>query len=398
MKPLDLRWLLLVVVCVLACRAEEKKPVTILPPSLWTQIEAATGNMNLDGTLRLSFPMGSSAALKQLGLRFELEHRIEADAINRAHSVWRIKGLQNCLAPSGRDHLLWQPPVGAPVKFERARIGRALAEAGPAQWLIRESAPGEYEIRSLDGRAWRYRQGVLVSAEHPAFGQLRLSTQGAWITRIELADAPTSEPPFLQARYDDSGRLVSLQVGVERPQQLIWSGEGQLTAWQRADGSEVKFSYRDSLLSQLAEPGKPPRQLTWGENPGYGRGDSRWAATVHLASDGVDTYSYALTSRGFMMMRRENNSGRETLTIFNPLRRRLEQRTDGETLVVTFRGGIEDRGALERIATGKGEMLEEYRYSEKGQLLAVKRKGEPERILSYDESGRLMDLGEVGVP
>lgn len=53
---------------------------------------------------------------------------------------------------------------------------------------------------------------------------------------------------------------------------------------------------------------------------------------------------------------------------------------------------------IERISTGKGEILEDYRYDEQGQLVAVKRKGEPERLLRYDESGRLMDLDEVRVP
>jgi len=363
----------------------------------WAQIEAAAGQMNLDGTLRLSFPMGTSAALKQLGLRIELEHRIETDAAGRARSEWRVKGLQSSLAPTGRTQLRWQPLAGAPVKFERTKIGRRLADAGSARWLIRELAPGELEIRSLDGRAWRYRQGVLVSAEHPTLGQLSFSTQGAWITRIEQTDAPAGGPPLLQARYDDTGQLVSWQVGAENPQQLIWNAKGHLTAWLRADGSEVKFSYRDNLLSQLAEPDKPLRLLSWRANPGFDRGDSRWAAPAHLASDGTDTYSYVLTSRGFVMGRRAGNSGSEITTIYNPLRRRLEQRTQGESFVVTFRGGVAARGALECISTGKGGIMEEYRYGEKGQLLAVKRKGEPERILSYDESGRLIAL-EEGAP
>lgn len=389
-----MRWSLLVLAGALAGRADEKNPAPAPLPSLWTRIEAATGLMNLDGTLRLSFPMGTSAALKQLGVRFELEHRIETDAIGEARSIWRIKGLQSCLVPTGRDHLLWQSLTGTPVRFERTKIGRALAAAGSTRWLIRESASGEYEIRSLDGRAWRYRQGVLMSAEHPDLGQLSFSTQGAWITRIEQTDTSMGAPPLLQARYDEAGRLASWQVGAEKPQQLIWSREGQLTAWQRADDSEVKFSYHDNLLSRLEEPSKPPRQLTWDENSSYERGDSRWTAPVHLASDGTDTYSYKLTSRGFAMGRQENLTGRETITIFNPRRRQLEQRTVGESFVVTFRGGIVGRGVLERIATGKGEILEDYRYDENGQLVAVKRKGEPERLLSYDESGRLMALEE----
>lgn len=388
---------LLLFTSVVAAQAEAKNPPA-LAVSKWTQIEAATGLMNPDGTLRLSFPLGASDALKQLGVRFELEHRIETDAVGHARSVWRPKGLQSCLVHAGRTHLLWQPLAGAPVKFERAKIGRGLADAGSARWLIRESAPGEYEIRSLDGRAWRYKQGVLAGSEHPALGQLLFSTQGAWITRIEPTDTPVGEPPLLQARYDDSGRLVSWQMVAEKPQQLIWSEDGHLTGWQRADGSEVRFTYRDNLLRGVAEPGKPPQLFTWRGNPGYGRGDSRWAAPVHLASDGTDTYAYELTSRGFVLQCRETATGKETITIFNPRRRRLEQRADGGSFMVTFRGGVASRGALERIETAEGEILEEYRYDERGQLVEIKRKGEPGRTLGYDESGRLMALEEMGMP
>ena len=382
---------LLLLTGMMAAQTEEKKAPG-LTPSRWTQIEAAIGMVNLDGTLRLSFPLGTSVGLKQLGIRFELQHRIETDADGRACSEWRVRGLQSTLAPAGRAQLRWQPLAGAAVNFERAKIGRALADAGSAHWLIREPAAGEYEIRSMDGLAWRYRQGTLAGAEHPALGPLRFFTQGAWITRIEQTDGAAGGAPLLQARYDDSGRLVSWQVGREKPQQLIWSEEGHLTGWQQVDGGVVRFTYRDNLLCGVAEPGKPPRLFTWRENPGYGRGDSRWVAPVHLASNGTDTYAYELTSRGFTLVRQENVTGRETRTTFNPRRHRLEQRANGESFMVTFRSGIASRGALERIEMAGGEILEEYHYDEHGLLVSMKHKGDPLVVLSYDEIGRLIGL------
>jgi len=382
---------LLVFANVVSAQTENKK-APAWESTQWTQIEAALGAVSLDGTLRLNLPLGASVDLKQLGVRLELEHRIETEATGRARSEWRVKGLQSSLAPTGRTQLRWQPPAGAPVKFERAKIGRRLADAGATRWLIRELAPGELEIRSLDGRAWRYRQGALVSAEHPTLGQLRFSTQGAWITRIEQSDAPAGEPPLLQARYDDCGRLVSWQVGAGKPQQLTWSEDGRLTTWRRADDSDVQLRYHDNLLSEMLESGKPPQSFAWGENPGYGRGDSRWAAPVHLVSDGANDYTYELTSKGFVMKRTELAKDTVTTTVFNPRRRRLNQQADGFDFLVVFRQGVGGT-ALERIEV-RGEVMEKYLYDERGQLTGIQRHGEPERRLNYDESGRLMALEE----
>ncbi len=383
--------ILLVLINVVSAQTEGKK-APAWESTQWTRIEAATGLMNLDGTLRLSFPLGASDALKQLGVRFELEHRIETDATGRPCSDWRIRGLQSSLAPTGRTQLRWQPLAGAPVKFERSKIGRKLADAGSIRWLIRELAPGELELRSLDGRAWRYKQGVLTGAEHPVLGQLRFASQGTWITRIEQTDTPVGEPPLLQARYDDCGRLISWQVGAEKPQQLIWSEDGCLTDWRRADGSEVRLRYRDNLLSEILERGKPPQLFTWGENPGHVRGDSRWAAPVHLVSDGASDYTYELTSKGFVMQRTERAKRAVTTTTFNPRRRRLKQQTEGFHFLVVFRSGP-GGSALERIEIG-GEIMEKYLYDARGQLTGIQRHGEGERTLNYDESGRLMALEE----
>ncbi|MFZ5495406.1 MAG: hypothetical protein ACOZE5_08730 [Verrucomicrobiota bacterium] len=391
MKTSDLRWLLLVLVGALAGRAEEKR-TPAWESTQWTQIEAALGQVNLDGTLRLSFSLGASIALKQLGIRFELEHRIETDADGRARSEWRVRGLQSSLAPVGPTQLRWQPLAGASVKFDRAKIGRRLADAGSARWLIRESVPGEYEIRSLDGRAWRYRQGVLVSAEHPALGQLRFSTQGAWITQIEQTDTPAGKPPLLQARYDDCGRLVSWQAGAGKSQQPTWDEDGHLSAWRRADGSEVRFAYRANLLGEIIESGKPPQLFIWRENPGYGRGDSRWAAPVHLASDGAASYSCKLTSKGLVLQRTELAGEAVTTTTFNPRRRRLSQETGGFNFLVVFRRGGGGT-TLDRIEIG-GEVIEKYVHDEQGRLVSIQRHGEAERTLSYDEAGRLMALEE----
>ena len=449
----------------------------------WERIEAGLGNIALDGTLKVSFPLSESGEaapqtkgpsknptnpqsvwqldvtrnLSLLGVRCALEHRVETDAYGNARSAWRVSGLQSSLAPSGRDHLLWRPLGGRSVRFRRSEIGRALSPAGATGWLIRMASPGDYEIRSLDGRVWRYTQGLLQSAGHPALGEVHFTIKGGFVREIGRA----GETPLLRAEYDDAMRLISLELAGGKPHRLRWNADGELLRWERADGGEVTFTYRDGLLSEVRAPEETPRRFGWAENPGHGRGDSKWPAPVHLASDGENRYTYDLTSKGLVIERcaipkgtrmgaspfparvglplacradlsaegsakaealgrrpvgtplqtqsgaaasagptecrePQDTEGRSerTVTIFNPLRHRLEQKADNETLIVTFRDETAGRGAPERIETGRGEILEEYRYDERGQLLGVKRKGEPEISLSYDESGRLMALDE----
>lgn len=376
----------------------DEVPVRGQPETEWAKIEAATGAMLLDGTLRCSFPLGSSRDLTRLGLRLELEHRIETDERGKARSAWRIKGLQTCLMPSGWEHLRWQPPAGQTQLFERKKIGRALANAGPARWLIRESAPGQHEIRSQDGWAWRYAQGTLAAIEHPHLGSLRVSTQGAWITRIAQAGAPAGQPALLQARYSDGGRLRMLQLEKENAQELTWNDAGELVVWRRADGREVRWNYEAHLLGGIIEPDQPPRAIRWRENPGYGRGDSRWPAPVHLAAAGADEYDYRLTSRGFILGRKEGGTGAKTITLFNPRRHRLEQQINGRRFIVKFRKQSHSRGALERIETGDGKVLEEYSYDESGRLVGVKQAGKPLMNLDYDDIGRLIGIKEETTP
>lgn len=369
------------------------------PITRWTEIEAATGMMNFDGTLRLNLLLGGSDVLEQLGIRCELRHSIGVDAQGKARTVWRILGLQSSLVPTGRDQLRWRPPAAESVDFDRAKIGRALSGAGSTRWLIREMAfGGEYEIRSADGRVWRYRQGVLVGLEHPSLGRFSLVTQGAWVCEVRLREDSTGGIPLLSACYDEAGRVRSCIFGSEQPHRFEWDASGQLLSWQRADGVVVHFTYSEGLLAGLTESGKPPHRFAWANNPGHQRGDSRWAAPVHLAADGENTYDYGLTSKGFVLHRRESSTEFETRTVFNPRLRRMEQRQKGGTIRAIFRGDRASAVMLERIETGAGEILEAYRYDQQGKLVGVTRKGEPERMLTYDDSGRLMNLTEIPKP
>ena len=367
-----------------------KTPAPAKPVSRWAQIDAATGAMALDGTLRLSFPLGTAPELKTLGLVAELWHGVETDAHGRARSVWQWRGLQSSLVPVGRELLRWRAFSGEAVEFERAKIGRAFAGAGSSRWLIREVGAAGHEIRAADGRTWRFHAGLPVGVDDPALGTFLLTMQGALGREIRRADALPGAAPLLRAVYDASGRLLALTVGAGAEQRFTWDAAGQLVAWRRADGETVRFAYREGLLVSVDAPGQAGRALAWAKNPGHARGDSRWVAPVHLAADGDTAYAYTLSAAGFALRRRPSDAGAEVVTIFNPRRRRVEQRGGKDTVIVTFRGGTTGRGAIEKIETGKGEVLESYRYDARGQLVGVSRQRQTERSLAYDETGRVL--------
>jgi YD repeat-containing protein len=190
-----------------------------------------------------------------------------------------------------------------------------------------------------------------------------------------------------------------LTLAGQEAQRFQWNAAGQLISWQRCDKSVVAFNYRDGLLSEVAEAGGAPQHFAWAKNSGYGRGDSRWDVPVHLASDEHSDYIYSMSSKGFILSRRDRITRIMTTTIYNPRRRQLEQQVGNASIIVTFRRGpTSGNTGLESVVSGSGEILEEFSYDEKGQLIGMKRKGEPDRKLSYDESGRLMALDDLSTP
>jgi len=368
----------------------------------WTDIEAAMGEMQLDGSLNYWVSLGGSELLGLLGLRPGVVHVIDVDETGSARSGWRFLGLQTSLVPSGSNVLRWKSLTGAVVDFERAAIGPAFSHAGSGQWLIRKTSEEGYTIHSPDGVSWYYDAGRLVGIEHPALGRLRVSTQGAWVTRIELSESGDEMLALLEASYSDGGRLLKLRVGDQAEQEFTWEGR-ELVARRSADGEFVRWSYRDGLLSQISEPNGRRREIRWRANKGFGRGDSRWALPVHLAAVDDVNYGYMLTSRGFVLTRKTGRAGDSgggvvsVRTRFNPLRYRLEQWAGGELLAVTFRKHSPGRGAVERIENRVGQILEEYRYDTEGRLIGVRKVGEPPLVFKYDDLGRLMEIeGELG--
>ncbi|MEN9635205.1 MAG: hypothetical protein RL077_3609, partial [Verrucomicrobiota bacterium] len=98
------------------------------------------------------------------------------------------------------------------------------------------------------------------------------------------------------------------------------------------------------------------------------------------------------SAAGIRLWSRDRDSGQEVLTVFNPRLRQLKQSIGRDIRVVFFRNESGGSGNLQRIETGDGEVLEEYRYDQRGKLVSILRKGDSERTLRYDEDGRIIAL------
>ncbi len=351
-------------------------------------------SIGLDGTLKLSFPLVEIDG-EHIGLRCVLEHRIELDAWGHAHSRWRFTGLESSLVPEGRDNLCWKPAGAGAVRFERAKIAPFPRITSSSPWLIRESGADAYEISSSDSCTWSYAQGLLVSASHPAVGEFRFETQGGRIRRVLLPDGADPAQVLLQVDYNPVMQVTRLVTGSTILHTFEWDQLGHLVAWRRADGSEVGFKYRDSLLVEMREPGKPAANFQWQANPDADRGDSRWPAPVHLAADQANDYSIDLAAAGIVIEVRCRATGKSTTTILNPLRQRVEQRASADTLVVTLHKGATAPGAIERVEDGRGVTLEDYRYNARAQLTGATRLGETEQSFDYDDAGQLKAVHKI---
>jgi YD repeat-containing protein len=401
MKTPDIRWMLIAVGLALPVLGATGEDRTEGPSPAWQRVLAGLGSIGLDGTLRLRYSLGETRELNLLGIHCVLEHRIEEDAFGNARSVWRVRALQSSLAPGARDELLWRRPGGTAVRFSRRRLGRFLVETEGGRSVVRQDGPEVAEVWSPDGVVWRYLNGILVGAELPARGTLRVESRGGVIARIDSDDSRPGEPELLHAEFDALSRLTDLKIGALPAHSFRWNESGQLVGWRRGDGSEFRFEYRDGLLVGIGGPGRSARRFSWKPNAGAARGDSLWPAPVHLATDDANTFSYGLSARGFIIDVHQAAPGGDRRVVFNPVRRRLEYRGSREKLVVTFLPGTAGRSPVGQVEDGCGGLLESYRYGADGRVLAVTRRSEPGFNASAggpDVEARLEDAGPPETP
>lgn len=280
-----------------------------------------TGMIKLDGTLRLTRKLSENLLLKEIGLLPALEHTVACDADGGARSRWVFKGMKSSLVTSGRREVIWTALDGTQEKFARySALGQDAS--GSLGSHLRITAADECSIECLDGTRWRFRRGLLVEIIRPGSVKIEISGRSAWIESAVLR-AESGDVALIRSTLDAAGRVGTIWLTGSGEHIFRWSATGELRSWQKPDGNSVRFSYREGLLSNLAEPGRPSMDVQWGANAGSTQFPSYWPAPVHLVSAGPERYEYAWSRQGFVIVRLDAQHSIHTRLVYNPWRRTL---------------------------------------------------------------------------
>jgi hypothetical protein len=325
--------------------------------SEWPAILARFYGIDFNGNWRGSYNLGSTRETEILGLQCDLKHRLSTDSFGRARTHWTIPALVGYLVPEGPGFLRLQAPNGTAASFRTCDIMPTYESAHSERPDIRQKSPLGYEIRMPNGVLYAFENGRLAEIQHPVFGHYCVSGDGGVIRKIDAVDGKGSRAVFA-AEYDLQGNLVSLRVGANTINRLMWK-DGELVLLERNGSTIATFAYDKQLLSRIAEPGKGSRRFEWAANPGFGSANSYWREPVRLVSDGLQKYQYEITGDGFRISVRDNTGELKEDGLYNPLRRRLWQRDGkGNTVVVFFYSN--SSGLFpERIEDGSGHVLEQ---------------------------------------
>jgi hypothetical protein len=278
------------------------------------------GSIALDGTLSLSYDLGGSE-LRLLGARYQLVHAISLDEFGQPQSEWIFDGLKCFLAMDDEGFVVLVLPARSPLRL--SDNGKNQPARPNSNW---NTFWPECDISTSDGITWHFSRGLLRAVRSPILGQLTVETKGGLISKVSTVADGIRPHVLLDAEYDRNMHLVRLLLGDAPPNQFSWNRDGQLSKWIHPDGTESIFTYNSRLLVELKNPNGETQHFRWAKNRGANRSDSRWNTPVHLAAMNLETYSYELTSLGFLISR--NIYGRERTriwTLYNPRTHQLQQ-------------------------------------------------------------------------
>lgn len=360
----------------------------------WAAVEKAFQPIGLDGTPGVRYSIIEDPVLAALGIMPTWVHDIDLDADHRPRSQWQLTGLKSYLILSGSDHWLWQLPDGRRVRFARDLVGPARSSAGAAAvWQIRELGSGRFELSAIDGLRWVYQGGQLSSIHHPILGTYQVESEGAWLRKLTPLAAGVSGDPVLRLDLDEWGQPVRLSSGEEKAHAFEWSETGQLLSWKNNNSEPRIFEYKEGLLQSIVDADGEGERFGWEEHPGWWRGDSRWPAPVYLSFTDERMFRMSVSQKGYRI-EVHDESGEETVLVFNPQRRRLDFWANGVQRHFHFRRSGAGMGLLERVEDDDGQMLERWIYGNDGRLLQVERGNEVQKV-GYDSLGRMVKVETV---
>lgn len=363
------------------------------PPSVEAQLMIE--GVRIDGSLDLSFDLGSWSLGPRESLPLRIVHGLKRDFAGHVYSDLAITGLAGCAVPADRLHTRCLLPGDYEVRFANHPLGTAFQGVGPGV-LARRPTPKLLEIALASGWRWVFENGSPVAGAGPNLLRLDCEAQGAKITHLR-ASRVGGMVGELTAQYDNLGALKDLKYGNRRHRFIFTGPRHQLSEWiSIVDGQErrIHFEYSDEVLMRAIDGETVLKKITWEEVPGGRTSDSEWPAPLRVATLGRLRFKYELNYKGYALWGEDVPAGTQHKRTFNPTLGTIEVVENGELLRRVFFGanrGRPDAGKVTRVENARREVAVKYAYDAFGRVSSFWSGGEGEKNrldFTYDQNGR----------
>ena len=373
------------------------------------------GQLRLDGQLYKRMGLGMLSGSPEFKFPIYLEHNISKYPFGELEyfSQWTVPQLTSYVAPMNGG-IFWLSPGGEEYFFKWNSKNYPILGYRPTRIKTpyiaykgnAKQEPDRIYIISKDRFVYAYDKGELKSLEAPSGRKLYFKTKGIRITGIEQR-ADRAVYNLLSAKYDELNRLVSLKIG-PISHKFAYEGDSEmLVSWKpfNIPEREVKFRYKDGLLSSIAYPNTDRENFVWTTSlKDFEAGGRHYLDNTKfkpvLMSDSENMYTFGQEKAG-IVMQKANLLGNADKTIFNPRTNRLTTiDKGGVSNSVQWGRGFQNEATnkLSEVISPKGEAVVKLDYDEEGRISQMVKRGEKPVKYEYDDQDRIVSITNGDYP
>ena len=387
----------------------------LLATPSWESPALHNGQLRLDGQLYKRMGLGMLSGSPEFKFPIYLEHNISKYPFGELEyfSQWTVPQLTSYVAPMNGG-IFWLSPGGEEYFFKWNSKNYPILGYRPTRIKTpyiaykgnAKQEPDRIYIISKDRFVYAYDKGELKSLEAPSGRKLYFKTKGIRITGIEQR-ADTAVYNLLSAKYDELNRLVSLKIG-PISHKFAYEGDSEMLAsWKpfNIPEREVKFRYRDGLLSSITYPNTDRENFVWTTSlKDFEAGGRHYLDNTKfkpvLMSDSENMYTFGQEKAG-IVMQKANLLGNADKTIFNPRTNRLTTiDKGGVSNSVQWGRGFQNEATnkLSEVISPKGEAVVKLDYDEEGRISQMVKRGEKPVKYEYDDQDRIVSITNGDYP
>lgn len=356
------------------------------------------GSLGANGDLSREFVVANSI-LGPISLSHQMDPK--GRGTYSVVSTWNAPALFTYAGPDGRKHTFWVRPGGQAERFLNKDIEKRKPDDLIEDWTaVADGGQGDYTFYGRDGSIYVYKLGQLRELTLPDRREFRIETDGPRITQVRQRYGEVS---LLEARYDDAGQLIELDVGQVEHRFKYDREPGLLEEWKVSTSERpTLFQYDEALLTKIIHPDGSEENFMWRKNletyeaeTGLDLPSPKPGAL--LVADDHYRYIWGINQKGINLVQIDQAGNRSGM-IINPKTNEVTKinRDDGEEIYFYAQEGENGAGKLREIRAPDGRKLLENRFDENHNLTYQKEAGKPARIFIYDGHNRLISKGRTG--